>query len=70
MNKNRILTIAFVVAAFAALCLVGSMDYADEVREQVLYCDNVAAKVWPDYEGSYKEQCTAEKLKEYQEILR
>lgn len=68
--NNRTLTILGAVAAVALLGLVGSMDYTDEVREQVLYCDNVAAKVWPDYEGSYKEQCTAEKLKEYEEILR
>jgi hypothetical protein len=69
MNKN-VLAVLGVIAALAMLGLVGSMDYTDEVREQVLYCDNVAAKVWPDYEGSYSTECTAEKLKEYQEILR
>ncbi len=69
MNKNT-LAVLGVIAALATLGFVGSMDYTDEVREQVLYCDKVAAEVWPDYEGSYNEQCTAEKLKEYQEILR
>lgn len=68
--NNRTLTILGAVAAVTLLGFAGSMDYADEVREQVLYCDNVAAKVWPDYEGSYSTECTAEKLKEYQEILR
>ena len=68
--NNKTLTILGVVAFVAIFGLVGSMDYEDAVAQQVLYCDNVAAKVWPDYEGSYKTECTAEKLKEYQEILR
>ena len=57
-------------AVVAALGIVGSTDYADEVREQVSYCENVKAGVWPDYNGTYETECTAERLKEYQEILR
>lgn len=57
-------------AVVAALGIVGSMDYKDEVREQVAYCENVKAGVWPDYADTYKTECTAERLKEFQEILR
>lgn len=33
------------------------MDYEDELLELDMYCQNVHTGVWPDYEGSYKEQC-------------
>ena len=68
--KKNLFALLWLVVGLSALVIVGSMDYTDAVREQVLYCDNVANKVWPDYEGSYSTECTAEKLKEYQEILR
>lgn len=59
-----------ILGAIAALSIVGNMDYTDEVREQVAYCDNVKSGTWPDYKGSYEVECDAEKLKEYQKILR
>ena len=68
--NNKLLIVLGIAAVVALLGPVGSMDYTDAVREQLTYCDNVAAKVWPDYKSSHKEQCTSEKLKEYQEILR
>lgn len=58
------------IAVFLAVGLVGRMDFEDEVREQIAYCENVKAGVWPDYDGTYKAECTAEKLKEFQNILR
>lgn len=64
--KNWLIAVA-VVAAFG---IVGSMDYKDEVREQVTYCENVKAGLWPDYNGTYKAECTAERLKEFENILR
>lgn len=35
-----------------ALGMVGRADFNDELRAAVLYCDNVAAGVWPDYDGT------------------
>ena len=57
-------------AVFVVVGLVGRMDFDNEVREQIAYCENVKAGVWPDYKGTYKTECTAEKLKEFQNILR
>lgn len=64
--KNWLIAAAIV----AALGIVGSMDYKDEVREQVAYCENVKAGMWPDYNGTYEAECTAEKLEEFRNILR
>lgn len=58
------------IAVFVAVGLVGRMDFEDEVREQIAYCENVKAGVWPDYDGTYKTECTAEKLEEFKNILR
>jgi len=39
-------------AAFlAVLGIVGGMDYADELRAAVHYCDMVNAGHWPDYDN-------------------
>ena len=58
------------IAVFVAVGLVGRMDFEDEVRQQIAYCENVKAGVWPDYDGTYKAECTAEKLEEFKNILR
>lgn len=58
------------IAVFVAVGLVGRMDFEDEVRQQIAYCENVKAGVWPDYDGTYKTECTAEKLEEFKNILR
>lgn len=69
MNKNAknwLIALAVVVI----VGVVGNMDFQDEVREQLSYCENVKAGVWPDYDGTYKTECTAEKLEEFKKILR
>ena len=43
--------------------IVGTMDYEDELLELDMYCQNVHTGVWPDYEGSYEEQCYKGHLK-------
>lgn len=58
------------LASVLLLSYVARNDYLDEVYFQLSYCANVKDKVWPDYEGSYRTECTADKLKEYEEILR
>lgn len=46
-----------VLAVVAALGVVGSFDYEDAQNQEMLYCDNVKAGTWPDYEGTYDEVC-------------
>ena len=54
-----------VVALFVlAACVVGTMEYGDEERQQVLYCDMVQIYQesdgmygWPDYNNNAKEIC-------------
>ncbi len=68
--KRNVKGLLIALAVVAAIGIVGNMDYKDEVREVVAYCDNVKAGVWPDYNGTYKTECTAERLNEYKNILR
>lgn len=51
------------------LAYVGNTDFAEETRQQVEYCENVEAKVWPDYRGNYANECSPDKMKKYFEIL-
>lgn len=46
-----------ILALVLLVGIVGKMDYEDELLELDMYCQNVHTGVWPDYEGSYKEQC-------------
>lgn len=54
---NPFRTLAILVALVLLVGIVGKMDYEDELLELDMYCQNVHTGVWPDYEGSYKEQC-------------
>jgi len=67
---KRYQVVLAVLAIVAAIGIVGNMDYKDEIRQQIAYCENVKAGVWPDYDGTYKTECTPDKLKEFQNILR
>jgi len=50
--------IAAIVALFLLLFgLVGHWDYEDAEAQSILYCENVKAGIWPDYEGTYKKFC-------------
>lgn len=60
----------FLLLGAIAILLVGNADFVEQVREQVVYCENVKLKIWPDYKGSYESECTAEKLKQYEIYLR
>lgn len=51
---KKICIFAAVILAFG---IVGHFDYEDEVAAEALYCDNVKAGIWPDYEGTYKKDC-------------
>lgn len=69
-NVKVLLAIAAIVAAFG---VVGSMDYRDEVREQLSYCENVKNVkngVWPDFKEWGKTECSPERIAELENILR
>ena len=36
------------------LCLVSSYDIEQAEQSRALYCENVKAQVWPDYDASIK----------------
>ncbi|WVW77381.1 hypothetical protein Bhz58_00050 [Stenotrophomonas phage vB_SmaS_Bhz58] len=66
-NVKVLLAIAAIVAAFG---VVGSMDYRDEVREQLSYCENVKNGVWPDFKEWGETECSPERIAELENILR
>lgn len=39
------------------LGIVGSFDAAEESRQAEEYCEMVKSGLWPDYEGTFKDQC-------------
>ena len=55
--KQKLLTIATVLALLVLLALVGENDYEDALLQQQEYCQNVASGIWPDYNGNAKEVC-------------
>ena len=69
MKRNFLVIVAF-VAFVALLGMAGQIDFEDEARAHLLYCDNVANGVWPDYDKIYDSECTPERIAEIEEILR
>ena len=56
MKAKTVLIVAAVVALFG---IVGHFDYEDAKQEEISYCENVKAGLWPDYEGTYAKVCEA-----------
>ena len=54
-------TIALLVI-LALFGLVGQMDYDDAVDQQAQYCAMVKAGHWPDYQGTYRNECRPPKI--------
>jgi hypothetical protein len=58
MHNRKLAKNLGVTALFVVLVgIVGTMDYEDAIAEADLYCQNVHAGVWPDYEGTYAKEC-------------
>lgn len=53
-NFKTAVIVAFLLLLFG---IVGHFDAEDEEAQAVLYCENVKAGIWPDYEGTYKKYC-------------
>lgn len=43
-----------------ALGTAGSLDMDEAARQADEYCGNVHEGLWPDYEGTYRDRCTAD----------
>lgn len=54
MKARQVIGLLFVIAAFI---VVGMMDKQDAELEQQRYCNNVRDGVWPDYHGTFKDEC-------------
>jgi len=43
-----------IVAFIVAFAWAGHSDYQDALQAAILYCDNVEAGIWPDFDKSYQ----------------
>jgi len=59
MNRGNgnIRAALFVLCLLALLATVGHFDFQDEQQQQQVYCDNVAAGAWPDFNHNANEVC-------------
>ncbi len=49
--------IAVLLALLGLFGLAGAMDYEDQQAEQEHYCEMVKAGYWPDFNGTYRDEC-------------
>lgn len=49
--------IAVLLALLGLFGLAGAMDYEDQQAEQERYCEMVKAGYWPDFNGTYQDEC-------------
>ena len=64
INPSDVVCMGVVALFLLAACVAGTMEYGDEERQQVLYCDMVKIYQesdgmygWPDYQENAKEIC-------------
>ena len=64
INPSDVVCMCVVALFLLAACVAGTMEYGDEERQQVLYCDMVKIFMesdgmygWPDYNNNAKEVC-------------
>lgn len=60
-NKFISLVVGMLIGfGFACLLVLLSMSSDDAQEEQMLYCQMVKEKTWPDYKKIYEKACTNE----------
>ena len=64
INASDVVCMCVVALFLLAACVAGTMEYGDEERQQVLYCDMVKIYQesdgmygWPDYQQNATEIC-------------
>lgn len=50
-------TVAALLALLGLFGLACAMDYEDQQAEQAHYCEMVRERLWPDYRGTYRDEC-------------
>ena len=50
-------TVAALLALLGLFGLAGAMDYEDQQAEQERYCEMVKEGFWPDFNGTYRDEC-------------
>ena len=63
---KKVLAIVLMLSAVLYSC---KMEYEDRAAEALLYCENVAGGVWPDYDNAFEVLCTEENVKEFRKTL-
>ena len=54
---SRIQATLALVGVFLLMGLMGRMDYEDAKAEEANYCEMVKAGFWPDFNGTYRDEC-------------
>lgn len=65
--------LAYIIVITALLMLfgiVGGHDLKAAAAEHLTYCANVKDKIWPDYNKTFRKECTPDKIKNLENILR
>lgn len=52
MRKDKFNLVIFGAVFIIALAIVGRLDFNDQLRSAVLYCDDVTAGLFPDYKNT------------------
>ena len=60
MSTTQALMALACAAAPLLLFIASSMSYADAVRAELAYCNNVESGLYPDYRENYREVCSDE----------
>lgn len=55
-------TTVVLLALLGLFGLAGAMDYEDQQADQAHYCEMVKAGHWPDYQGTYRNECRPPKI--------
>lgn len=50
-------TTVVLLALLGLFGLAGTMDYEDQQAEQERYCEMVKSGYWPNFNGTYRDEC-------------
>lgn len=67
MTRTKLVLLWIVCALIAAAIVYVGID--DPELEQRTYCQNVKEGIWPDYEGTYKQECGGKDPPKFHENL-
>jgi hypothetical protein len=56
-EKDLLKSVIAIALILVVMGIVGRMDYDDQVRAVEVYCENVEAGIWPDYDRIYDKEC-------------